>query len=133
MKSSFKFIHISDTHLGINQSKRAKKGHNSKWIRADDFISNFQRVIKRAKESDIDFLIHAGDVFNRSSPPESVITETLQSIFELAKKKPVILLPGNHERAVLKTGFLDSLTNLKVFHNAKTIPLFINGITIGIT
>lgn len=133
IKNTFKFIHISDTHLGIDQPTRTHKKREMQWKRADDFKENFHSVLNKAKEPDIDFLIHAGDLFNRSSPPESVIADTLQSIFELAKKKPVILLPGNHERAVLRTGFLDTITNLNVFHNARTIPLVINGIKVGIT
>jgi len=54
---------------------------------------NHQAVVTLVNSFSPDFIIHAGDVFDRSSPPKHVINETFSRLFQIARKKPVFLVP----------------------------------------
>ncbi|MFX1534789.1 MAG: exonuclease SbcCD subunit D [Promethearchaeota archaeon] len=127
----FRFVHIADTHLGIGLSKRSKKV--TPWHRSQDFMRNFTKIIEEANKPGIDFLIHAGDVFDRSSPPKHVVNEVFSKLFQIARNKPVFLVPGNHERAILRTGLLDSFSKLVNFSHPKTVKIELKGLKIGVT
>ncbi|MFX0094681.1 MAG: exonuclease SbcCD subunit D, partial [Candidatus Hodarchaeota archaeon] len=129
--ASFRFIHTADTHLGIGLSKRTKKVRA--WHRSQDFMENFSKIIKEANKPEIDFLLHGGDVFDRSSPPKVVIDETFSKLFQVARQKPVFLVPGNHERSILQTGLLGSFSRLYNFNQPKTVKIELKGLKIAVS
>ncbi|MFX1253151.1 MAG: exonuclease SbcCD subunit D [Promethearchaeota archaeon] len=131
VEKQFRFIHTADTHLGIGLSKRSKK--KTSWHRSQDFMDNFSKVVEEASKSRIDFLIHAGDVFDRSTPPKHIINAAFSQLFQIARDKPVFLVPGNHERAILRTGLLDSFSKLVNFSHPKTVSFKLKGLNIGVT
>ncbi|MHA1450070.1 MAG: metallophosphoesterase family protein [Candidatus Hodarchaeales archaeon] len=130
IQRAFRFIHTADTHLGINQPRyRTAKD----WYRSHDFMKNFEILIDRVKKEDIDFVIHAGDLFNRSKPPASVVKKVIKLLFEVALLKPVIIIPGNHERSVIKTGLAGSFSQIHVFNRPGTIDLLVNGYSVSLS
>jgi DNA repair exonuclease SbcCD nuclease subunit len=96
-------------------------------------MDNFSLIINEAMKPDVDLFIHAGDLYNRSKPPDTVIKETQTLLFQLAVHKPVIIIPGNHERSLLKASLLNSFSDIHIFNRPKTLEIEINGFSIGIT
>ena len=96
-----KFIHTSDWHLG-------RSFHNRSLI--DDQAHILQQLIQYLEHNqDIDALIIAGDIYDRSVPP-TIAIELLETIVDTICKKlfiPIIMIPGNHDSAV-RLGFAAS-------------------------
>lgn len=87
-----KFIHTSDWHLG-------RQFHNVSLL--DDQKHVLEQIKHYLATNDIDVLLIAGDVYDRSVPPTSaieVLDEFLNHVVqELAI--PVIMISGNHDGA----------------------------------
>ncbi|MHA2403112.1 MAG: metallophosphoesterase [Candidatus Kariarchaeaceae archaeon] len=61
-----RLLALADTHLGF-------KFGRTPFARKESFESmfiSFQRVLDVAIKSKVDFVLHAGDIFNRSKPPK---------------------------------------------------------------
>ncbi len=96
-----KFIHTSDWHLG-------RTFHNVSLI--DDQRYILRQLIEYISDSpDIDAVLIAGDIYDRSVPPTVAIELLNQVVDTLCRQlgKPVILIPGNHDSAV-RLGFAAS-------------------------
>ena len=92
-KSSIKFIHASDIHLGCQQHQNV--------YRSDDFIRIFQEILDLAKKYEVDFVLLGGDVFTSVDIlPEKLIkiVSILKNFKEDTKGKVyVIAIEGNHD------------------------------------
>lgn len=86
------FLHIADVHLGNEQYGLPE--------RARDFASAFHAVVEYAIYYKVDFLLIAGDLFERSTLDPVTFDQALQEL-ELLKRAgiPVINIAGNHDRA----------------------------------
>lgn len=96
-----KFIHTSDWHLG-------RTFHNVSLI--DDQQLILDRMIQYISDTpDIDAVIIAGDIYDRSVPPTLAIELLNRVVNTLCQQlnTPVILIPGNHDSAV-RLGFAAS-------------------------
>ena len=103
------FIHTADIHLGYQQY-----GSRDRFY---DFCQVFLTIVERAIEQQVDFILLAGDLFEkRTVDPESmrVAIEGLRLLREAGI--PVVAVEGNHERAYHREyswlDFLDSLDYL---------------------
>lgn len=88
----FKFLHTADIHLGYQQY-----GLHERY---DDFVDAFQWVIDTALEERVDFLLIAGDLFEkRTLDPRTLLIAVTE--FERLKEAgiPVVAIEGNHERS----------------------------------
>ncbi|MEM3252505.1 MAG: metallophosphoesterase, partial [Thermoplasmata archaeon] len=68
-------MHISDTHLGYRQYMLGE--------RETDFYDSFEKVIDLAREEHVDMIVHSGDIFETSRPPNQalkVFKDTLMRI-----------------------------------------------------
>ena len=76
--TSFKFIHITDTHIG------SANGNKYSPAIVQDILTNYQ---------DAGFIVHGGDITELGMPQE------YQHYLEIIKplKQPIYYLPGNHE------------------------------------
>lgn len=86
-----KFLHAADIHLGYQQYGVPD--------RYDDFSEAFRWVIDTALEERVDFLLLAGDLFEkRTLDPRTLLIAVEQ--FERLKSEhiPVVAIEGNHER-----------------------------------
>ena len=86
-----RFLHTADLHLGYEQYGLAE--------RYNDFTEAFQWVVDTALEERVDFLLIAGDLFEkRALDPRTLYIAVDQ--FERLKDAgiPVVAIEGNHER-----------------------------------
>ncbi|MHA1983935.1 MAG: metallophosphoesterase family protein [Candidatus Hodarchaeales archaeon] len=131
MLKSIKFIHTADLHLGVDFS--TKKWRMGIKQRADDFYENFLEIVRRSKEVDIDFVILAGDIYDRSKPNPIITQMVLKELIILSNYKPVFVVPGNHDKSKLSKGLLFLNKNFYIFNKPETLILSIKGVRIGIT
>lgn len=83
-------IHTADTHLGYKQYHQPE--------RVTDFANAFTQVIDAAINSDVDAIIHAGDLFHDSRPNTETILTAIQQLRHLkANTIPFLMVVGNHE------------------------------------
>jgi DNA repair exonuclease SbcCD nuclease subunit len=83
-------IHTGDTHLGYQQY------HSP--TRRQDFLDAFERVIDDAIDSDVDAVVHAGDLFHDRRPALPDLLGTLSVLRRLARADvPFLAVVGNHE------------------------------------
>jgi len=117
-----KFIHTSDWHIG-------RQFHNVSLL--DDQLHALNQLVTFLKENEVDALIIAGDIYDRSVPPSNAVTlldDILNQICtELAI--PIVLIPGNHDSAdrlcfgsrQLKEAGLHVLGNLENIEQSVTL------------
>src|SRR5271157_4930097 len=93
MPDHVKFCHLSDTHLGCFQYHLQQ--------RALDFGIAFENAFRLIAEERPDFVIHTGDLFDRSLPDPLAIRQFRQACKRYLgpRKIPLILLAGNHDTA----------------------------------
>lgn len=83
-------LHTGDTHLGYRQY------HSS--VRREDFLAAFERVVADAIGSDVDAVIHAGDLFQDRQPALTDVMGALSVLRTLAGADiPFYGVVGNHE------------------------------------
>ncbi len=87
-----KFIHTSDWHIG-------RQFHNVSLL--EDQRHVLEQIIQYITSEQVDALVIAGDIYDRSVPPATAVTlldEVLHKVcHEL--KTPVIMISGNHDSA----------------------------------
>jgi len=94
MSGSFSFIHLADTHLGLNWPAIP----DIRKVQIPAYGKAFSYVIERAIEYEVDFVIHSGDFVEHSRP---TIPALRRAILELRKLKergiPFIVTRGTHD------------------------------------
>lgn len=91
-----KLAHLSDTHIGfVDLDHLDDRGVP---IRERDFYDAFARAVDAIIAAKVDAVVHAGDLFHRSSPTNRALTEGLRQLKRLADAKiPTVVLAGNHD------------------------------------
>lgn len=89
----FKFLHISDIHLGYRQYKLAE--------REGDFYKSLKSICspEYIKKNNIDFVIVTGDLFDMPNISAHIFNQAV-FVFETLKTQcniPVIAIEGNHD------------------------------------
>ncbi|MEM0341029.1 MAG: exonuclease SbcCD subunit D [Acidilobaceae archaeon] len=85
-----KFLHVSDTHLGIKQYGLLD--------REKDVYEAFAEVVEIAKREKVDAVLHAGDMFDKSTPKPFTLIAAFKPLLSLAEKGiEFYVSPGNHE------------------------------------
>lgn len=87
-----RFLHTSDWHLG-----RIFHGLHM----TDDQAIVLEELIALVKESNVDAVLIAGDIYDRAVPPTQAVTlldEVLRRLVQEAGKN-VIMIAGNHDNA----------------------------------
>lgn len=102
--NSVKFAIITDTHLGY--------GENDMILQNDSFEA-FDEALDIAQEENVDFILHAGDMYDTSTPSTSTIVKTNQVLLnhsyttscsftdsngEINIKFPIFVISGNHDQ-----------------------------------
>lgn len=115
-----RFTHISDVHLGYQQYGSRE--------RFDDFSRVFLHLIQQAIDREIDFLVVAGDLFEKRTVDPLAMRVAVDGFRSLREAGiPVVAVEGNHERAHYRdqyswVDFLDGLGYLHLLN-----PRFENG------
>lgn len=91
-KMKFKFLHLSDVHLGYQQ-------YNHKG-RFNDFGHAFLHIVDQAITERVEAVILAGDLFQKRSIDPPTLIQAIEGLSRLkATGIPVAAVEGNHERA----------------------------------
>ncbi|MBK8998763.1 MAG: metallophosphoesterase [Myxococcales bacterium] len=123
-------LFFSDTHLGLDDPARPRVERRR---RGDDFFANAERAVTRALAGDVDLVVHGGDVFHRSDVPLCLAERAYALLREVAAGGvPLVLVPGNHERAALPFPLLLRHPNVFVLDRPKTVDLTLAGLRVSI-
>src|SRR3989441_8068341 len=91
------FIHIADTHLGYEQYGVRE--------RFNDFSRAFWDIIDDAIQRNVDFVVIAGDLFNKRAIDAQTLIHAIEGLKKLKDKGiPVIAIEGNHDRSYYRDG-----------------------------
>src|SRR5258708_12356297 len=91
------FIHIADTHLGYEQYGVRE--------RFNDFSRAFWDIIDEARKRPVDFVIIAGDLFNKRAIDAQTLIHAIEGLKKLKDMHiPVIAIEGNHDRSYYRDG-----------------------------
>jgi DNA repair protein SbcD/Mre11 len=91
------FIHIADTHLGYEQYGVRE--------RFNDFSRAFWTITEDALNRNVDFLIIAGDLFNKRAIDAQTLIHAIEGLRKLKERNiPVIAIEGNHDRSYYRDG-----------------------------
>ncbi|MBU5438943.1 exonuclease SbcCD subunit D [Tissierella sp. MSJ-40] len=111
-----KFIHTGDIHLGL-QFKNVSFNKEKAKERRIELWTTFERIVSRAKENMVDFLLIAGDLFE-----ESYFTlgdmKRVRDTFKEAEKVNIIISAGNHDYIGEKSLYnkIDWSENVTIFN-----------------
>lgn len=87
-------MHFGDTHLGRKQPSKISKE------RVESSIKSLEYCVEKAVEEDVDFIVHAGDMFDTVYPWHSVIDAAKKKLRPLEKNEiPMYVIRGNHDRS----------------------------------
>ena len=87
-------LQLSDTHLGATWNVRGPQG----YCRAQDHHAALERALAPVFRGEVDLVVHAGDVFDRSRPPRRWVVEAGELLVRAARRVPVLGIAGNHDR-----------------------------------
>lgn len=119
-------LFLADTHLGFDLPSRPRVVRRR---RGHDFFDNFERALRPALAGDVDVVVHGGDLFYRSRVPAWLVEAGLSPLKRVASTGvPVLLVPGNHERARVPRPLLAIHEGLHVFDRPRTIALEARGV-----
>ncbi len=91
------FIHIADTHLGYEQYGVRE--------RFNDFSRAFWDIIDEAIKRPVDFVIIAGDLFNKRAIDAQTLIHAIEGLKKLKDRHiPVVAIEGNHDRSYYRDG-----------------------------
>ena len=97
MADEVRVLLVADSHLGFDlpvrpRVERRRRGH--------DFLANYARALAPALAGEVDAVVHAGDVFDRSSVVSTLAYQAFEPLRRVADLGiPVMVVPGNHERS----------------------------------
>ncbi len=86
------FLHVADVHLGLKQYGSS--------VRFDDFGRSFRTVADYAIEHQVDFVIIAGDLFDKATINPLTLLQAVDALEELRQAHiQIVAIAGNHDRA----------------------------------
>jgi DNA repair exonuclease SbcCD nuclease subunit len=119
-------LFLSDTHLGFDLPTRPRVARRR---RGEDFFQNFERALEPARRGEVDVVVHGGDLLYRSRVPAWLAEAALAPLKRLASAGvPVLVVPGNHERAQLPYPLLALHDHLHVFDRPRSVVLEARGV-----
>ena len=87
-----RFLHLADCHLGYRQY-----GRNERF---NDFSKAFYAVMDVAVEEKVDFVVLAGDLFQKRSIDALTLSHAMRGLEKLQRAGiPCLAVEGNHELA----------------------------------
>src|SRR5262245_2734351 len=99
MPSGIRILLLADSHLGFDLPTRPRVDRRR---RGYDFLANYSTALAPALNGEVDLVVHAGDVFDRSSVVPSLAYQAFEPLRRVAERGvPVFIVPGNHERSRL--------------------------------
>ena len=94
-KPDIKFIHLADTHLGLNWPPIGRQDR----IQIQVYGRAFASIVDAALEKEVDFVVHGGDLVDRPRPSTAAWNRLLEQLPRLKNAGiPFIVTPGSHDR-----------------------------------
>jgi DNA repair exonuclease SbcCD nuclease subunit len=122
-------LFVSDTHLGFDLPVRPRVARRR---RGDDFFRNLELALEAARTGKVDVVVHGGDLLYRSRVPAWLAEAALAPLKRLASSGvPVLLVPGNHERARLPYPLLALHERLHVFDRPRSFVFEARGLRVA--
>jgi DNA repair exonuclease SbcCD nuclease subunit len=124
-----RILFLSDTHLGIDLPARPRV---QRPRRGEDFFRCFEAALAPALAGEVDAVLHGGDLLYRSRVPAWLAEAALAPLRRLAAAGvPVLLVPGNHERARMPFPLLAIHPNLHLFDRPRCVLLETRGLRVA--
>ena len=131
MAGDVRILLLGDSHLGFDLPVRPRAGRRR---RGYDFLANYAAALAPATHGEIDVVVHAGDVFNRSSVDPSVAYQAYEPLRRVADLGiPVLIVPGNHERSRLPHRRFLTHPKIHVFDRPRTFVTRVRGTSISLS
>lgn len=107
---TIKIAHVADTHLGYRQYGLAE--------REEDIYITFNKIIDDMIDKKVDYVLHAGDLFENPKPPIKALLVAQECFNKLLEHDiPVYVIAGNHDTVQRrKTAIPQKLYENKNFH-----------------
>lgn len=108
-KYNLRFMHIADCHLGKRQYGLDQ--------RADDFATAFKWVCDEAIRNKVDFLLIAGDLFDKRNVNAKTLQQACEPLWHLTTRNIyTYVIEGNHDRPYYKDkmGWIEYLSDSRV-------------------
>lgn len=86
-----RFLHTADWHIGLRAKALGRAGES---IREQRFRTG-AAVLERAKELAVDFILHAGDLFDDNAVDRLLVQRTADLL--RTAPCPLYVIPGNHD------------------------------------
>ena len=116
-----RFLHTADWHLGMKYAQLGPKADRAREIR----METVERLLKIAKEKNVDFILVAGDTFDSNEVDSNTIRELCADLSKTAL--PVYILPGNHDPLTRDSPYNDPLwdevENVRILKKAKPLEI----------
>lgn len=100
---AFTLLHSADLHLGKSFSDLPPEKAAQ---RRTDLLTTLIRLCRTARDTRVDLLCLAGDLFDRPTPASPLLAAVRQALTEATV--PVLLLPGNHDPLDAHSPYLDT-------------------------
>jgi len=124
-----RLLFLSDTHLGLDLPARPRVERRR---RGDDHFEAFEQALAPARAGEVDAVVHGGDLLYRSRVPPWLADRALAPLRRLAEAGvPVLLVPGNHERARIPYPLLARHPGLHLFDRPRTVLLEVRGLRVA--
>jgi len=95
VKPDFRFIHMADTHLGLNWPAIGRRDK----IQIPVYGKAFSAIVDAAIRQQVDFVVHAGDLVDRPRPSTAAWSRLLQELPRLKEAGiPFIITVGSHDK-----------------------------------
>jgi DNA repair protein SbcD/Mre11 len=131
MSDEVRVLLLADSHLGFDlpvrpRIERRRRGH--------DFLANYAAALTPALAGEVDIVVHAGDVFDRSRVVPTLAYQAFEPLCRVADRGvPVFIVPGNHERSSLPHLRFASHPGVHVFDKPRTFVTTVRGTTIALS
>ena len=94
-KTDLRFIHLADTHLGLNWPPIGRKTE----IQIPIYGRAFATIIEAAITNQVDFVLHGGDLVDRPRPSTAAWNRLLEELPKLKNAGiPFFVTPGSHDK-----------------------------------
>lgn len=126
-----RLLHLTDTHLGfVRPVQRPVDAAPRRDLLQREAEHAFRTAIAPALHGEVDAVVHTGDVFDRSRPPRQALLFAAELLVLAARRVPVIVMAGNHDKRGLLRYLPMSVPQLHVIE--RPTRLQIGGVAFGV-
>ena len=130
MPDDVRVLLLADSHLGFDLPVRPRVDRRR---RGHDFLANYAAALAPALAGEVDIVVHAGDVFDRSKIVPTLAYQAFEPLRRVADcGVPVFIVPGNHERSRLPHLRFAAHPGIRIFDRPRTYVAEVRGRTIAL-